>query len=947
MFDVFLDYVKKIIKSRIFPITIIYLILFAIVIHRLFVLQIVEGPTIQAANDIKSSQTRELDSPRGNIYDYKGRLLASNSLSYSVIMTDNTSIKTNEQKNAIIYQMIKLIEKNGDTLDNEFFIKMNDKGQLEFTVKDGSDALTRIKKSAFAYVLKDKKDLTEDQKKATAQQVYDFLRTGEGYKNQTTMFGISDTYSVEDTLKIMNIRYMLLCNYPKYLSITIASHVNSKTIAAIEENGADLLGVEVRQKANRVYTDGIYFSNLIGYTGVVSAVEYDDYKKDGKDYNLSDLVGKTGVEKTYESILRGTKGSEVVSVNTYGKVEEVKSMEEPVAGNDIYLTIDADLQKTAYHLLERKLANILLEFITPNMNYGTKGESDKNILIPIYEVYNALINNNIIDIEQFKAKDATDLEKNTYGKFKTKRTDVFKQLNSYLRMDNTTPNKNAGNMEGYLDYFYSVMVNNDLIIKGVPNDDQTLLDYKNGKISLSKFLQYALAKNWVNLDKLKVGSKYYSTEELYQKLISITEDNYLKNDSTFNKKIYRDLIFSFKLTGSEICLLLIDQNVIKCSEDEVNKLTSGRTSAYNFMRSKIDSLTITPAMLALEPCSGSVIITDPKTGDVRALVTYPSFDNNKYSGKIDTAYYNKVYNDLSFPSMNRPLMSKIIPGSTFKMVTAFAALEENKVNNSEYIFDNFEFEKTLPHAFCMHHHGTVNLTDAIKVSCNYFFYEMGWRLNGNSGSASKTLGINKLEKYATLLGLNEKSGIELGELAPQMSNVDAVRSAIGQGTNYFTPAQIAKYATTLSTRGTCYDLTVLDKIVSNKGELIKDNSAKISHKVTEIKDSTWNAVLEGMYDVANESGGTANSYFKNFGVKVAGKTGTAQINYFHPSNSLFVSFAPFEDPKISLTVAIPNGYSSTYAAALAKDIYSYYFGYADEKTLLETHGTKKSSSYVD
>ena len=152
MFDVFLDYVKKIIKSRIFPITIIYLILFAIVIHRLFVLQIVEGPTIKAANDIKDSQTRELDSPRGNIYDYKGRLLASNSLSYSVIMTDNTSIKTNEQKNAIIYQMIKLIEKNGDTLDNEFFIKMNDKGQLEFTVKDGSDALTRIKKSAFAYV---------------------------------------------------------------------------------------------------------------------------------------------------------------------------------------------------------------------------------------------------------------------------------------------------------------------------------------------------------------------------------------------------------------------------------------------------------------------------------------------------------------------------------------------------------------------------------------------------------------------------------------------------------------------------------------------------------------------------------------------------------------------------------------------------------------------------
>lgn len=941
MFDIFLDNVKKLVKSRIFPITIIYLVLFVIVIHRLFVLQIIEGPTIQAANDTKSQTTREIDSPRGNIYDRNGKLLATNSLSYSVLLTDNTSIKTMKQKNAIIYQMIKLIEKNGDTLDNQFFIKQNDQGKLEFTVDD--KALLRIKKNVYTY-LNNKKELTTEQKKATAEDVYNFMRTGGEYRKQTTMFDIDDSYSVEDTLKIMSIRYLLLCNYPKYMSITIASNVNNKTIAAIEENSAELIGVEVRQKANRVYQDGIYFSNILGYTGVVSAQEYDDLKK--KDYNLSDLVGKTGIEKTYEDVLRGKKGSEIVNVNSYGKVEEIKSKKDPVAGNDVYLTIDADLQKATYRLLERKLADILLEFITNSMSYGTKGESDKNILIPIYEVYNALIKNNIIDINHFTADDATALEKQTYEKFKNKRVDVINQLNSNLKMDSTTPNKNAGDMEDYLDYFYTVMVNESLLSKDIPSDDPTLNDYKNGKISLSKLLQYALAKNWVDLDKLDVGNKYYSTEELYQKLIDYTE-NLLKKDSTFNKKIYHDLIFSYKLSGKEICLLLFDQGVLKYNESEINKLSSGSISPYSFIRGKINSLTITPAMLALEPCSGSVIVTDPTNGDVLAMVTYPSYDNNKYSGKIDTNYYNKIYNDLSFPSMNRPLMSRIIPGSTFKMVTAVAALEENKVSIYDNIFDQFEFEKTSPHAFCMHHHGTVNVVDAIKVSCNYFFYEMGWRLNGNSGSASKTLGINKLKKYATDLGLNEKSGIELGELKPQMSTVDAVRSAIGQGTNYFTPAQIAKYATTLATRGTSYDLTILDKVANSQGKLIKDNKAKVSHKATDISQSTWNAVMQGMYNVANETSGTGYNYFHDFGVKVAGKTGTAQINPYHPSNALFVSFAPFDNPNTSVTVAIPNGYSSAYAAALAKNVYSYYFKYEKLDDLMKNKGGKKPSSYVD
>ena len=943
MFDVFLDAIKRILKSRLFPISLVYIALFSLIVYRLFVLQIVQGPTYAEESDYRATNNREIKSTRGNFYDRNGKPLTSNALSYSVTMEDSTKIESNDQRNAVIHQLIDIIEKNGDTLDNKFYIKQNSNGEFEFTVAGA--ALTRFKKNAYAYVLDDNKKLKPEQQNATAKEVYEFLKNGTG-NNWTSMFGISDDYTVQDTLKIMGVRYALFCNYPKFIQITVASNASDITVAAVMEHSAELPGVEIQQQTQRVYNDSQYFAQILGYTGLISAEELADYEgnNDTKDYyNSTDSIGKVGLEKEYEKELGGTKGSEVVAINGAGKVIDVVDRIEPIAGHDVYLTIDSDLQIAAYHILEKEIAGVLINKIVPDLDYGTKGESASNILTPIYEVYFALLNNNILDISEFGNADSTNLERQVFEKYQTSLNNVFEQYDTFLSVDNTVTNTNAGDFKEFLDYFFKVSVDQKMLLEDqIPTEDATYQSYLNGSTSLNAFIQYAISCNWVDLSKLNIGREYNRADELYNKLIAYVKD-ILKKDSTFNKKIYHNLVFSYKLSGKEICLLLFDQGVLEYKDEEVNALKNDSISPYQFMINKLTSLEITPGMLALEPFSGSLVITDVKTGDVLAMVTYPSYDNNKLANKIDSAYWAQLNNDLTHPLLDRPVVEPTAPGSTFKMVTSFAALEEGVVFPSEEIYDKGIFDKIEPAAKCYIYpgsHGSVNIVDAIKVSCNYFFYEMGFRLSLDStGKYEEQLGLDHLKQYATLFGLNEKSGIELYETAPQISDQDAIRSSIGQSNNAYTPIQMSRYVTTLANRGTCFDLTLLDKIVDKDGKVVLLNSAKVDHDLTGISSTTWDSVLEGMYSVVNVSGGPCYNLYRNLGVTVAGKTGTSQNSKIHPNNALFVSFAPYEDPQISVTTVIPNGHTSGNAAELAKEIYKLYFNLEDPIDLLEKEVT--------
>ena len=267
------------------------MVLFFVIIHRLFVLQIVEGPTHALDYEYRNTKSREIKSTRGNIYDRNGMLLASNTLSYSVVMEDSSLITSNQQRNAVIHKLIQIIEGNGDTLDNPFYIIHTGNGELEFSVS--GSALTRFKRNAYAYAL-DKNQLTDKQKNATADDLYYFLKDGD---KLYPMFGISDDYTIDETLKIMSVRFALFINYPKFMQITVASNISEGTLSMIMENMADLPGVQIKQETKRIYHDSIYFSHMLGYTGLISSNELESLNesKNVDYYTPTDIIGKTGL----------------------------------------------------------------------------------------------------------------------------------------------------------------------------------------------------------------------------------------------------------------------------------------------------------------------------------------------------------------------------------------------------------------------------------------------------------------------------------------------------------------------------------------------------------------------------------------------------------------------------------------------------------------------------
>lgn len=954
MFDTILDNLKRLLKSRLFPIAIIYLSLFMILIYRLFDLQIVQGPLYEAKGEAQYIRTRYIDSTRGNIYDKYGKLLAYNDLSYAVTLLDVGAYKSGENDiyNAMLYQLITILEENGATIDCEFYLELDENNTVQFNVEES--AQLRFKKDIYSLPSVDK--LLPEQVNASAEDIFQFLAYGTGKKSG--LFGISKDYTKEEALEIMKVRYAMFMNqYSRHNAITVSHNVNEVVVAAIKESSAKLPGVDIAIESYRVYNDSEAFAQILGYTGRVSTEVIQELKANGQagKYTETDQEGKSGLEKSFEEYLHGTNGHEEVAINEDRRVVDIVKRVEPVAGNDLYLTIDSKLQKACYKILEKKITGILLSKIVNSKNDGKDGNTTSDIRIPIYDVYFSFIKNGVLDINHFNDEEATKTEKTVYQKFLVKQKEVLLQLDKVLAVDSQITNTDLSEeMAEYLSYIYLILSEKEiLLIDDIPKDDTKYLAYKNSSISLSEFLQYALSNNWIDLRKLEVGDEYYSTKELYEKLIKDTKI-LLEKDSTFTKKLYNFLVYSDKLTGTEICLLLFDQGVLQYDERQVADLKKGTISAYNFLLEKIKKLEITPAQLALNPGTGSVVITDVNTGEVLALVSYPGYDNNRLANKMDVNYFSylttKEREDNASYLINRPVQQKLAPGSTYKMAVAAAALEEKVIRPTQTIQDEFEFTKIKPSPKCHAHHGSEDIVKAIRDSCNYFFYEIGWRLELDASNKRKeSTGLKKLKKYAKMFGFDSPSGIELVEYEPSISTQDAVRSSIGQSNNAYAPAQLSRYVTAIANRGTCYDLTIIDKVKDLNGKVILENKPKVYNKI-KLQENTWNLIQEGMYLVLNSKLNSISSlYEKVTNVKIAGKTGTAQESEEKPDHALFVSYAPYQEPEISVTAVIPNGYTSANAAELARDIYMYYFKTENRKKLLEKEVTKPelSSGFAD
>lgn len=336
--------------------------------------------------------------------------------------------------------------------------------------------------------------------------------------------------------------------------------------------------------------------------------------------------------------------------------------------------------------------------------------------------------------------------------------------------------------------------------------------------------------------------------------------------------------------------------------------------------------------------AGAVVVLDVRTGAVLAMVSEPSFDPNDFTRETIPPDTWQAMNDPKWqPQLNRAIRGEYPPGSTFKMVVATAGLETGTIRPRDTIVDRGVYWRIEPKkCWKPGGHGVINLTRAIEVSCNVYFYDLGYRT-----------GIDAINRYAEGYGLGRPTGINLypgektGLLATpewKLKNYkllglkkpepwqpgETLSAAIGQGFSSFTPLQMANYVATLANGGTRYRPYLVSQVIGPDGKVKETYGPEVMEKM-DLKPSTLAAIKEGMHLVAQGPEGTAAAYFRNFPIPVAGKTGTAQ-NPHGADHGWFVGFAPYDKPEIAVAVLVEQGgHGGSAAAPVARRIFETYF----------------------
>lgn len=956
---------KKVRLKRTTVLLLVFLFMSSILLKETFELQIMQGQDYINRFESKTTKKRVIKSARGKIYDCNNKELATNILSYSLTFEDNGSYENSRQKNltlnGIAYQVLQILKKNGDSLSPSFHIVLDENGEYAFDVDEGF-TLDRFRADVFGYPLID--SMKPEEKTATAAQIMERLSGGKegGFSivltgesaytpEELEKYGLPDQLTRQDILDIVIIRYALNTNsFQKYMPVTIATNVSEESVAAIMERKSQLQGIEVVEDSIRQYIDDESMAPILGYIGRASAEELESLRKDNPDYANDAVVGKAGIEQYMELTLHGTDGVETVTVDNLGKVLKIEddTKIDPIAGNDVYLTIDSEWQSAIYQILKQRVAGILLSKIEAVKTFDYEAEQNAaRIIVPIYDVYNALVKNSVIDITEFSEADASETEKNLYAKFQQKQQQVFDTITERLTSDNPPAFQDEDKqMQEYMTYICDTLLRDTLQIISKDAVDVTDPSYlawaEERSISLKEYLTYASSQNWIDISKISPEGEYLDSSEVYASLTAYLVD-YLKTDIGFSKLLYEYMLQEDMISGQELCLVLYEQGVLSKEEDAdaYENLASGATSAYDFMINKIWSLEIEPADLALMPCSASAVVTDVHTGDVLACVSYPGYDNNRLTNNMDTEYYTKLALDLSSPFFNKATQQLTAPGSTLKPLSTIAGMMEGVIDDDTYIECTGSFDLVQPPINCwnLYGHGSIEIREAIEQSCNTYFNMIGYLMGKNGEEEfSEAQSLAKLQTYLEMIGLDKNTGIEITEATPKMSDDKAVPSYMGQGNHLYTTSQLARYVTTLANSGTVYDLTLLDRVTTARGDLVQEYEPEVVNTLN-VPDNVWEDIHDGMYRVVQ-----THRQFDGLGMDVAGKTGTAEIDYFQPNHGNFVGYAPASDPQYAIAVRIANGYSSGNACLAANDIFKYMFGLAEEESILTGHASSDTSN---
>lgn len=680
-------------EKNIKPIRIGLLIFFVMAVISIYIitlydLQVIQGATYLDQSLNNTEQTSTVAASRGSILDRNGTVLVSDRACYNITI-DRGGLTSSDNPGDVILRLVETARE----LDCEYTdsLPITSDATFEFTEMTDTQQ-TRLD----AYIEYYGDELSAG---ASAAELMAHMRSN---------YGVDPSYTAAEARTIVGVRFEVELRYiiGSLSAYVFAEDVGTDFLAIIGEQ--DFPGVRIVDSTVREYRTA-YAAHILGRAGLMTAEEYDVYKDEG--YAMDAIVGKSGIEKIYESYLHGTNGKKVVTSDSSGSTIAVVDQEETEPGEDVVLTIDIGLQAAA----------------------------------------------------------------------ETSLSAVMTKINSQ---------RNSG-------------------------------------------------------------------------------------------------------------------------EDRAD--------------------------------AGAAVVLDIKSGEVLASASNPSFNLETYLED-----YEALAEDKTSPLTNRATMGLYQPGSTFKMVTAMAALDTGRISANTTYTCNHSYKLGDRTFLCLGNHGTVNLGTAIAKSCNIYFYNL-----------AEDLGVSTLVEYAEAFGLGSPTGLELTEAEGIIASPEyeeylyeqtgdeyytswytgqTLQAAIGQSYHQFTPMQMANYIATIANNGVRYSTTLLSEIQDSvTHETVYSEGPEILYTL-DTDSGNFAAIQAGMLAVTQS--GTSSSLFSDLNVSVAAKTGTAQTNN-DTDDGIFVCYAPANDPQIAIAVVIEKGESGTNAGLVAKDILEYYFrsdssstGVSAENTLL-------------
>ena len=780
---------------------------FLLLAFRLYQLQIVHGEEYRQMAVATIVHQEEIKAVRGEIYDRYGRPLAVNRPVYQIKM-DLSVLK--EGNNDMLLELLEVFEENKIEMNDTFPVSSTEPYEFLFS----SQGQERLWKRDMGF--------QEDEMDASPEETIEKLEE---------FFEIPETLPKKTRRDLLALRSEIyLHRFRKYQSVVLASDVKMQEIALFEENKDRFPAIFIEADGRREYPYGESMSHILGYLGSINEEELEEHKEEG--YAPEDKIGKLGIEKSFESLLRGSHGEKRIEVNASGMRVGSWIETEAKQGGDVYLTIDANLQEKVYRRMEETLKELLLE----KLGRGS---------VTVTDVFCSLLEN------QRLAPDLFEKEKNLPESVK----------------------------------------------------------------------------------------KAFQEEKTAEHLMEEAADG--------------------RFSDREMIDCLILGNVIRPEEETKDHWEQGEISPTEMIKTAIDRGEIKVHEVNADPCTGSAVVVDVNTGEVLSMVSYPSYDNNRLTGKFDHDYYKRLLADPTTPLLNRPTMERKAPGSIFKMIPALAGLETGVITKDTVIYDKGIYrEAGKPYPSCLIYsnygstHGPVTVEKAIEVSCNYFFYELARRF-GNDQSSSAVDSITLMDEYMYRFGLYSKSGIEIEEYEPRpatpeqkrtsvkaydpeapeglqvWTDGDSVRCAIGQSYNNFAPIHMAKYMASLANGEKRYRLTLWKKTVQEGKEVWH---SPVVEEYLNLSKENVACIHRGMRRVVNGERGTLRTHFQDFPYTVAAKTGTAEEDKSRASHSWFAGFAPYESPQIAVVVQIPFGEGKEGPAIrIAKEIIQTYLDEKGEK----------------